>query len=178
MDVTNNDIKTGIAGELSANEKADLIRAAVSARANAYAPYSKYKVGAAVMASSGRIFTGVNVENASYPCGICAEANAIAHAAAEGERSILAVAITGGSDKLNDENFNADIIGINISPSTDTQIQGYCTPCGICRQIMREFADPAKLIVISASSETDYREWTLEELLPESFGPNNLAGID
>lgn len=144
--------------KLSTDEKNRLISAAVSARTNAYAPYSRFKVGAAVMASSGRIYSGANVENASYPCGICAERNAIAHAAAEGERVILAVALTGGPED---------------KPAAK-EAQDYCTPCGICRQFMREFADPAELIVISARSETDYRERTLEQLLPESFGPDSM----
>ncbi|MBR0399239.1 MAG: cytidine deaminase [Mogibacterium sp.] len=144
--------------KLSTDEKHRLISAAVSARTNAYAPYSRFKVGAAVMASSGRIYSGAYVENASYPCGICAERNAIAHAAAEGERVILAVALTGGPEDKH----------------AAKEAQDYCTPCGICRQFMREFADPAELIVISARSETDYRERTLEQLLPESFGPDSM----
>lgn len=145
--------------------RAELIRAAAAARESAYAPYSQFKVGAAVLASSGRVYTGVNVENASYPCGICAERNAIAHAIAEGEREIAAVAIAGGAMPAGDE----------AGGGAGKPLADYCTPCGMCRQVMREFADPAELIVISARSDSDYREWTLKELLPESFGPAALG---
>ena len=125
-------------------DRGKLIQCALDVQSKSYAPYSKFNVAAAVLCSSGKIYTGVNVENASYPAGICAERNAIFHAAAEGERQILAV-------------------------NTD-----YCPPCGVCRQVMREFANPNKLLVIMAKSPTDYVEKTLEELLPMSFGPDNL----
>jgi len=131
-----------------------LIQAALDALPNAYAPYSHFTVAAACQAASGRIYTGVNVENASYPAGICAERNAIFHAAAEGERKLVAVAIVGGPEYV---------------------VESYCPPCGICRQVMREFADPKELIVILAKSVWDYREYTLENLLPESFGPDSLG---
>ena len=134
-------------------DKKALINAALSALGNAYAPYSKFKVAAAVLTASGRVFTGVNVENASYPAGICAERNAVSHAVAEGETKLAAIAIVGGADG---------------------KVKTYCAPCGICRQVMREFADPAELTVIVAISEDDYKEYSLEELLPESFGPEFL----
>ncbi|MBR1807395.1 MAG: cytidine deaminase [Selenomonadaceae bacterium] len=130
-----------------------LIRCALDAQKNSYAPYSNFNVAAAVLCSSGKIYTGVNVENASYPVSVCAERNAIVHAAAEGERQIIAIAIVGGANAVN----------------TD-----YCPPCGVCRQVMREFANPNKLLVIMAKSPTDYVEKTLEELLPMSFGPDHL----
>lgn len=134
-------------------EKKELIAAALAALKNAYAPYSKFKVAAAVLTDSGKLFTGVNVENASYPAGICAERNAISHAVAEGETKLTAIAIVGGAGG---------------------KVETYCAPCGICRQVMREFADPAELTVITAISEDDYKEFTLSELLPESFGPEFL----
>ena len=134
-------------------DRGKLIRRALDAQKNSYAPYSNFNVAAAVLCSSGKIYTGVNVENASYPAGICAERNAIFHAAAEGERQIIAIAIVGG------------VNGVN----TD-----YCPPCGICRQVMREFANPDKLLIIMAKSPTDYVEKTLEELLPMSFGSDHL----
>ena len=130
-----------------------LIRAALEAEPLAYAPYSEFCVAAAVLCGSGKIYSGVNVENASYPAGFCAEQNAITTAVASGERKILAIAIVGGSRGEN---------------------RDYCAPCGICRQVMREFSDPAELRVIMARSETDYRVMTLEQLLPLSFGPESL----
>ena len=132
----------------------ELVREAFRALPNAYAPYSHFSVAAAVLAASGRIYTGVNVENASYPAGICAERNAIFHAAAEGERKLLAIAVIGGK-------------GGNV---TD-----YCPPCGICRQVMREFANPTTFEVVLARSATDFKVFTLEHLLPESFGPASLV---
>ena len=134
-------------------DKKDLIQAALDSLKNSYAPYSQFNVAAAVLCASGKVYTGVNVENASYPAGICAERNAIFHAAACGEREITAIAIVGGKDVV---------------------VSDYCTPCGVCRQVMREFADPEKLTVIAAKSADDYKEFTLAQLLPESFGPEFL----
>ena len=128
--------------------------AAIFALKNSYAPYSHFHVAAAVLGASGRVYTGVNVENASYPAGICAERNAISTAIACGERRITAIAIVGGPDY---------------------QIRDYCAPCGICRQTMREFCDPKEMKVIVAKSADDYKEMTLEQLLPESFGPEALT---
>ncbi len=135
-------------------DRGGLIRRALEQQKNAYAPYSGYFVGAAVLTDSGNIYTGVNVENSSYPAGICAERNAIFHAAACGERKIIAIAVAGGT---NGEN------------------RDYSRPCGICRQVMREFCNPKEMIVLMAKSPEDYLEMTLEQLLPESFGPENLA---
>ena len=135
--------------------KRQLIEKAIEVLPNSYAPYSNYNVGAAALFDSGKIYTGVNVENATYGAAICAERNAIFRAAAEGERRLLALAVTGGpKGEIEDE---------------------YCAPCGICRQVMREFADPESMLVISAKSPDDYREYTLAELLPESFGPEFLG---
>ena len=146
---------TGIASAAPKIEvnRAELIQSALNAQKNSYAPYSKFNVGAAVLCASGKIYTGTNVENASYPAGLCAERTAIFHAIAEGEKQICAVAIVGGL------NFTAS---------------DYCAPCGMCRQVMREFANPENLLVIMAKSPTDYVEKTLEELLPMSFGPDSL----
>lgn len=135
-------------------DKTGLIQAAFDCLENSYAPYSGFNVAAAVLAGSGKIYTGVNVENASYPAGICAERNALFHAAACGERVMTAIAIIGGKD---------------FTP-TD-----YCAPCGICRQVMREFCDPREMTVLLARSVSDYKEYTLEQLLPESFGPEMLG---
>ena len=126
--------------------------AALFALKNSYAPYSHFHVAAAVLGASGRVYTGVNVENASYPAGICAERNAIFHAVAEGEKEIEAILITGCDEEGK---------------------QAYCPPCGVCRQVMREFADPKKLKVIVLSEEGE-KIYTLEDLLPDSFGPEKL----
>ncbi|MBR0103504.1 MAG: cytidine deaminase [Selenomonadaceae bacterium] len=131
----------------------ELIQRALAVQKNSYAPYSNFKVAAAVLCSSGKIYTGVNVENSDYTAGMCAIRNAIFHAIAEGERQICAVATVGGANGV---------------------ITDYCPPGGTCRQIMREFANPKKLLIIMAKSPTDYVEKTLEELLPMSFGPDNL----
>lgn len=132
----------------------ELIRVAIENQKNSYAPYSHFNVSAAALMGSDKIYTGVNVENASYPAGICAERNAVFHAAACGERELKAIAIVGGPDYT---------------------IKDYCAPCGICRQVMREFCDPKKMHVIIAKSETDYKDMLLDELLPESFGPEMLS---
>ena len=134
--------------------KRTLIEKAIAALPNSYAPYSKYNVAAAVLMSTGNIYTGVNVENAGFSATVCAERNAIHHAIAEGEKEIVAIAVVGGT--------NAEIGG------------DYCVPCGICRQVMREFADKDKMIILCAKSADDYLEKTLDEMLPYSFGPERL----
>ena len=134
-------------------DKELLIRTALEYRKKSYSPYSNYKVGAAVLASSGKLYGGCNIENASYPAGICAERTAIFKAISEGESSIEAVAICGGSgEEANDMAY----------------------PCGICRQVMREFSQPKDMLVIIAKTTDEYEEYTLEQLLPNSFGPDNL----
>ena len=132
----------------------DLYKIALKARENAYAPYSNFKVGAVVLSEHDKLFGGCNVENASYPAGICAERNAIFHAVACGEKEITAIAIVGG---------------------LNGQITDYCPPCGVCRQVMREFCDPEHMTVIIAKSADEYKEMTLAELLPESFGPDSIV---
>lgn len=149
----------GSAAELTEEVKSVMIREAMQILKNSYAPYSHYNVAAAVLMSSGKIYTGVNVESSLLSNTICAERNAIFRAAAQGERSIIAIAIVGGP---------------NSDDAEDLVKHDYCTPCGVCRQVMRDFADPETMLVICAKSETDYREWTLGQLLPESFGPEDL----
>ena len=144
---------------LTEDVKRAMIREAMRVLKNSYAPYSRYNVAAAVLTSSGRIYTGVNVESALLSNTICAERNAIFHAAAQGERELISIAIVGSPDSVNAE---------------DVAKHDYCTPCGVCRQVMRDFASPDKMTVICAKSESDYREWTLGQLLPESFGPEDL----
>lgn len=134
-------------------DRKELIQRALDQQKEAYVPYSGFCVSAAVLMDSGKIYTGVNVENSSYPSGICAERNAIFHAVACGERKIAAIAIVGGLHGKNED---------------------YCSPCGICRQVMREFANPKEMKVLLAKTPEDYLEMTLEELLPFSFGPESL----
>lgn len=133
--------------------KRRLIEMAIEKLPNSFAPYSRYNVAAAALFDSGNIYTGVNVESSSLGMTICAERNAIFHAIAEGERKLVAIAIVGGPDADRRE---------------------YCVPCGACRQVMRDFGDKEKMIVLSAKSPDDYRQNTLEELLPYSFGPESL----
>ena len=128
-----------------------LITAAIDAMTRAYAPYSKFAVGAAVRDEQGQVHCGVNVENAAYPNGICAETAAIAMMVNAGGQRVDRIAIAGGTD--------ADDI--------------LCTPCGGCRQRIREFATPDTVIII-ASPDGEQRRFTLADLLPHSFGPENL----
>jgi len=123
--------------------------AARAIAAHAYAPYSKFGVGAAVQ-MDGHIYSGVNVENASYPLGVCAERNAIAAGVAAGARHLEAIAVF-----------------THASPPS--------SPCGGCRQVLREFAaDPSKVSVIAINDRGERRTWTLEQLLPDSFSGSEL----
>ena len=134
----------------------DLIEMAMDARRIAYAPYSKFKVGAALLGCNGVIYMGCNVENASYPATNCAERTAIFSAVAEGQTEFEAIAIVGGHE--------------------DASKLELCAPCGVCRQVMREFCNPKEFEIVLARSINDYKVFTLEELLPMSFGPENLGG--
>jgi cytidine deaminase len=133
----------------SAEAVAELFAAARRAQANAYAPYSRFPVGAALRTASGAVFSGCNVENAAYPQGSCAEAGAIAAMAAAGERQIAEILVVGDGEAL-------------------------CMPCGGCRQRIREFAASETPIHV-AGPEGVRATFTLAELLPESFGPEHLS---
>ncbi len=133
----------------------ELIREAIEARHASYAPYSGFKVGAALLNKDGRVIRGCNVENASYGLSNCAERTAVFKAVSEGLRDFVAIAIVGGREE-------------------GDQTSEYAYPCGACRQVLREFTIPEAFRVIIARSVTDYEEYTLEELLPHSFGPKNL----
>ena len=135
-------------------DKKELIREAMQVLPNSYVPYSGFHVAAALLCRDGKVFTGVNIENASYPATVCAERSAIFRAVNEGEREFEAIVICGGKDGA---------------------VTDYCPPCGICRQVMREFCDPEKFKIILAKSEEDYLEYSLEQLLPLSFGPDHLS---
>lgn len=130
-----------------------LIRAAFSARRFAYTPYSHFQVGAALLAKSGKVYTGCNIENAGYTPTNCAERTALFKAVSEGERQFSAIAIVG-----------------SMQGTVNTLVTG---PCGVCRQALYEFGGP-ELTVIMAKTEEDYIVTTLGELLPYGFGPANL----
>lgn len=125
-----------------------LLDAAREARENAYAPYSRYLVGAAVLTDDGEIFAGANVENASYPLSVCAERSAVQRAASEGARRLVAVAVVGSSPDC---------------PAW---------PCGGCRQVLHEFGQD--LVIISEDPGGMRHERELAELLPDAFGPEDL----
>lgn len=129
--------------------KAELIREALRARGTAYAPYSHYTVGAALLAADGEVYCGGNIENASYGAANCAERTALFKAVSSGQRSFLAIAVAGGME--------------------GQEPADYAYPCGICRQVMQEFCG-ADFEIYVAKSETDYRQYKLEELLPCGFG--------
>lgn len=133
--------------------KQELIMTALEARKKAYAPYSGYSVGAAVLADDGRIYSGCNIENASYPATICAERTAISKAVSEGGRKILAIAIAGG-----------------LSGRDPVE---YAYPCGICRQVMKEFGKNDMVIYV-VKAPNEYQEFRLEELLPHGFGGESI----
>lgn len=143
--------------ELNADMIRRLIDRAIEGMPYAYTPYSGFRVGAALLTESGEIYTGCNIENAAYGPTICAERCAIFKAVSEGEHSLKAIAIAGGNEKETD------------------MLSGYAFPCGVCRQVMREFAKDAAFKVIVARNITDFQIFSLEELLPNSFGPENLS---
>lgn len=123
-----------------------LVRQAIAAAEQAYIPYSHYPVGAALLAASGTVYTGCNIENASFPAGICAERNALFKAVSEGDRAFTAIAVV-------------------------TSNGG--TPCGICRQAMYEFAPELRVIIADTTGHI-HHDLPLHELLPFGFGPTNL----
>jgi len=129
--------------------ESELLAAALAVQRNAHAPYSKFPVGAALRSRSGQVFTGCNVENSAYPLGTCAEAGAIAAMAAAGERAIEVLVTVADGDML-------------------------ATPCGGCRQKIREFATPSTVIHV-AGPDGVRKTYTMDELLPDSFGPENLV---
>lgn len=129
---------------------AALVRQAVEARKRAYAPYSGFPVGAALLTKSGRVYTAANVENAVYGLSVCAERNAIFQAVVDGEREFEAIAIAAG--------------------------QG-ATPCGPCRQVMREFADDRLCVLVADETGNLHGVYTLAELLPQAFTGEDLSSV-
>lgn len=131
-----------------------LIEISIEQLKYSYTPYSGFKVGAALLAKNGSVYTGCNIENAAYTPTNCAERTAFFKAVSEGERNFTAIAIVGGAEGA-------------------SQLD-YCAPCGVCRQVMMEFCDPAVFTIILAKSEHEYCIYKLEELFPMGFGPKNL----
>jgi cytidine deaminase len=127
---------------------------AVAAREKAYTPYSHFQVGAALLAKSGKIYHGCNIENAAYTPTNCAERTAFFKAVSEGEREFTAIAIVAGPE------------GEELA---------FTSPCGVCRQVMAEFCDPETFQIIMGTKEDQLKVYRLKELLPLGFGPGNLA---
>lgn len=140
---------------IAETEKKELIKQAIAAMQTAYAPYSHFRVGAALLTRSGRIYRGGNIENAAYTPTNCAERTAFFKAVSEGEREFAAICVVGGKNGV---------------------LTDYAAPCGVCRQVMMEFCDPESFLIILAMDENTYQEYTLKQLLPEGFGPKNLQG--
>lgn len=125
----------------------ELMEIAMKSRQFAYTPYSGFKVGAALLASNGTVYTGCNIENSSFTPTVCAERTAFFKAISEGVKEFEKIAVVGGKDELSE----------------------YCPPCGVCRQVMIEFCDPDRFQILLGNSPENYRIYTLAELMPLSF---------
>ena len=132
----------------------ELIEKAFGMLDYSYVPYSHFQVGACLVSEKGDMYTGCNIENASYSGTNCAERTAFFKAVSEGEKEFQAICIVGGKDGV---------------------LNGYTAPCGVCRQVMMECCDPDIFQIILASSKENYKIFTLKELLPLGFGPANLG---
>lgn len=135
-------------------DEKQLIELAYKARERAYTPYSGFQVGAALLTKEGKVYQGCNIENASFTPTNCAERTAFFKAVSEGEREFAAIAIVGGA--------------------AGTRKGELCAPCGVCRQVMREFCDPKEFRIILEDGKGGILNLALEELLPFGFGPENL----
>ncbi len=125
--------------------KNELVRLAVEARENSYSPYSGFKVGAALLTKSGKVYKGCNIENGAFSPTNCAERTAVFSAVSDGEKDFSAIAVVGGADEIN----------------------AFCPPCGVCRQVLSEFCEKDFEIHLFNGEET--KTFTLGELFPESF---------
>lgn len=134
-------------------QKVALLKKAKEMLAFSYTPYSNFKVGAALLAKSGKVFGGCNIENAAYGPSNCAERTAFFNAVSSGERGFEAIAIVGGPDGI---------------------IKDFCPPCGVCRQVMMEFCKPKEFLILLQNASGEIKEFTLEELLPLGFGAADL----
>ena len=127
-----------------------LIEKAFEAQKFCYTPYSNFNVGAALLGANGKIYQGCNIENAAYTPTNCAERTAVFKAVSEGERDFRAIAVCGDAEE-------------------------YLAPCGVCRQVLLEFTEPEKFVVLMAAKSGEYRKMTLAELLPASFSKSDLS---
>lgn len=132
----------------------EMISLAMEQLSFSYAPYSGFKVGAVLLAKNGKFYTGCNIENAAFTPSNCAERTAFFKAVSEGEREFQAICIVGGKAGV---------------------LTAYTAPCGVCRQVMMEFCDPDTFQIILAVRKDQYKVFTLNELFPLGFGPDNLA---
>lgn len=130
-----------------------LIETSIAQLAFSYTPYSHFKVGAALLAKNGMIYTGCNIENAAYTPTNCAERTAFFKAVSEGVREFDAICIVGGKEGV---------------------LEDFAPPCGVCRQVMMEFCQPDEFQIILAKGKDDYQIYTLKDLMPQGFGPGNL----
>lgn len=130
-----------------------LIETAIAQLAFSYTPYSHFKVGAALLAKNGTIYTGCNIENAAYTPTNCAERTAFFKAVSEGVREFDAICIVGGKEGV---------------------LEDFAPPCGVCRQVMMEFCQSDEFQIILAKGKDDYQIYTLKDLMPQGFGPGNL----
>ena len=134
-------------------KKEELVKIAYEAQKFSYSPYSGFQVGAALLTKSGKIYTGCNIENAAFSPTNCAERTAFFKAVSEGETEFEAIAIVGNKKDASPEERN------------------FCTPCGVCRQVMLEFLNPEEFLIYAGKGE-EIKTFTLKELLPESFSPS------
>ena len=134
----------------------ELVKKAYEAQDYSYCPYSGFQVGAALLTQNGKIYTGCNIENAAFSPTNCAERTAIFKAVSEGETQFQAIAIVGNKKGAPEEEWE------------------FCTPCGVCRQVLLEFVDPQKFEIL-LGKDKEIRKFTLSQLLPESFSPSMVA---
>ena len=138
-------------------ENSELIRMALKARKNAYTPYSHWAVGAALETADGEVFLGCNIENAGFSATNCAERTAFFSAVCAGHHDFVKIAIVGGK--------------AGEKPTV------FCPPCGVCRQVMREFCNPDTFQIILGIDPSHSEVYTLKQLLPQGFGPKDLEGV-
>ena len=136
--------------------KEELVKKAYEAQQFSYSPYSNFQVGAALLAGSGKVYTGCNIENAAFSPTNCAERTAFFKAISEGEKEFRAIAVVGNKKD---------------APTGEWE---FCTPCGVCRQVMLEFVNPDEFLIYSGKGE-EIKTFTLKELLPESFSPGMVS---
>ena len=134
----------------------ELVKKAYEAQSYSYCPYSGFQVGAALLTQNGKVYTGCNIENAAFSPTNCAERTAIFKAVSEGETQFQAIAIVGNKKGAPEEEWE------------------FCTPCGVCRQVLLEFVDPQKFEILLGKGK-EIRKYTLSQLLPESFSPSMLT---